>query len=56
MGETAMVKYGDGQVKVRLEAMGKSSVIIKLVETGERMELELGGLAAKAPKTAPLVR
>jgi protein disulfide-isomerase len=56
VGETAMVKLNDGTVNIRLESIAKNSVIISLVETGERMDLELGGHPPKKPKTVPVVR
>jgi thioredoxin-related protein len=54
IGETAMVRYGDGQVKVQLDTIGKDSATVKLVDTGERIELQLGA-SASAPKTAPVI-
>ena len=55
-GETAMVKYGDGQVKIRLEGIGKDSVLVKVVESGERLELHLGSLAPTTPKNVPVAQ
>jgi hypothetical protein len=49
-----MVRYGDGQVKVQLDTIGKDSATVKLVDTGERIELQLGA-SASAPKTAPVI-
>jgi len=54
-GETAMVKLWDGQVKVRCEAIRAKSVVIKLVDSGETLELELGGLVPATPSKAPVV-
>lgn len=43
VGETAMVKMGDGQVKVRCLEIGDESVVITLDGRSERRELKLRG-------------
>ena len=56
IGETVMVKYADGQVKIRLEGIAKESVLVKVVETGEHLELRLGSLTPTTPSAPPVVR
>ena len=56
VGESATIKIGDGLVKIRLEGIGKNSVLVKVVESGQRLELQLGSLVPTTPEAAPVAK